>query len=111
MIIHLNHSTAIHRKQAAADALEAVVGAAFVSGGQKTAQEAIRAFKLPFTLLDRCEDMKHRKHTSFGRSLPPLPVGVSNQVNRSFGFHFEHSNFVTCALVSSFCTHDTAVED
>jgi hypothetical protein len=83
MIVHLNRGTVIYRKQAAADALEAVVGAAFVSGGQETAKEAIRAFKLPFPLLDRWEDMKHRKHTSFGRSQPPLPVGVSNEVNRT----------------------------
>jgi endoribonuclease Dicer len=84
-----------------ADVLEAVLGAAFLSGGDRIAIQTIRALQLPFPHIQRLEDLKRRASTALARATQSLPVGASRAVEQIFQAHFGHSGLIARALVRS----------
>jgi endoribonuclease Dicer len=82
-----------------ADVLEAVLGAAFLSGRDKTAKRAIRALKLPFPHLDRLEDLKQRASSVFTAATQSLPPGALKAIDKIFQVQFDHPGLVARALV------------
>jgi endoribonuclease Dicer len=85
---------------------EAILGAAYLSGGDEVARSVLKTLKLPLPHLDRWKDMTHRLCTVTNASTSiRLRPGTIAAIEEILDYRFKHPHLLAQALVSRLYPH------
>jgi endoribonuclease Dicer len=87
-------------QQTIADVAEAVIGAAYVSGGRETALRAVKALGLPVPQIDRWLDFSRKVLAPPPNVTAKLRTGTIEAVEAIIGHKLQHPHLLAQALVS-----------
>ena len=91
--------------QTIADVTEAIIGAAYMSGGQDCAFQAAKALQVPIPLTQQWQDFRRKAAAIPSTPGRPLRQGTTEAVEAIIGHRFRHPHLLAQALVISlvFC--------
>lgn len=99
------------RSKALADVVEAIMGAALLSGGTDVALKAAKALNLPLPGIEEWSDFGQRVEKVFEPVLVQIPSSTIKAVEAVIGCQFERPQFLVQALVRAFYTGAATVVD
>lgn len=85
-----------------ADVAEAIIGAAYVTGGRETALRVTKAINIPVPHVDRWTDFGRKALAPPPEATAKLKPGSIEAVEAIVGHKFEHPHLLAQALVSLF---------
>ena len=83
-----------------ADVTEAIIGAAYMSGGQDNALQAAKALQVPIPLIHQWQDFRRMALAVPSASNRPLRQGTTEAVEAIIGHHFQLPHLLSQALVN-----------
>lgn len=86
--------------QTIADVTEAIIGAAYMSGGQDSALQAAKALQVPIPLIQQWQDFRRKAAAIPSTPSRPLRHGTTEAVEAIIGHHFRHPHLLAQALVN-----------
>lgn len=86
--------------QAIADVAEAIVGAAYISGGREGALQATKALTIPLSNIDRWSDFGRKVLTPPPNSIAKLRPGSVEAIENIIGHNFNRPHLLSQAMVS-----------
>ncbi|KAG9317557.1 hypothetical protein JVU11DRAFT_1764 [Chiua virens] len=84
-----------------ADVTEAIIGAAYMSGGQQNALQAAKALQVPIPLIEQWEDFRRKAVAIHSTPSRPLRQGTTLAVEAIVGHHFHLPDLLAQALTHS----------
>ena len=86
--------------KAVADVAEAIIGAAYVTGGREVALKVTKALNVPVPHIDRWSDFGRKALAPPPEVTAKLPTGSIQAVESIIGHKFDHPHLLAQALVS-----------
>lgn len=84
-----------------ADVAEAIIGAAYLTGGREVALKVTKALNIPVPFIDRWSDFGRKALAPPPEATAKLRPGSIQQVEEIIGHRFNHPHLLAQALVSN----------
>ncbi|KAH7916192.1 hypothetical protein BJ138DRAFT_996390 [Hygrophoropsis aurantiaca] len=85
-------------RQTIADVVEAIIGAAYISGGSELALKATKALRVPVPLIEQWDDFRFKAQTLPSHAIITLRDSTIKAVETIIGHHFNHPHLLSQAL-------------